>query len=85
MGCKHFSFDYLNCKVEADLIYDNWEGSDEIPNGKHYLPDEIENVTIYSPQGEDITDRQTDAAMIIVEDAAWDYLNTYGASEEEVV
>ena len=49
--------------VEFELVTAGLEGDSSIPNGMHQLPDFLEDVAVYTPEGADITDYLTDTAI----------------------
>jgi hypothetical protein len=60
---KVITSEWCGLMITGMWVTGQWEGDPSIPNGVHRLPDELEDICIYSPENEDITDYFTAEAI----------------------
>ena len=69
---KVITSEWCGLMVTGTWVTGQWEGDPSIPNGVHHLPDELEDVCIYSPENEDITGYFTVEAIKAAESVLFD-------------
>ena len=53
---------WLGYEVRGTLITGDWEGDSDVPNGRNYFEDYIDEITVYE-NGVDVTDNLSDYEM----------------------
>ena len=53
---------WLGYEVRGTLITGGWEGDSDVPNGRNYFEDYIDEITVYE-NGVDVTDNLSDYEM----------------------
>jgi hypothetical protein len=65
---KAFTTDWMGLDIACTIIVGDWEGDPQVPNGVHYLPPYIDELSIKTPDGFELYDYLTESAITTISD-----------------